>query len=85
MVKVTALEARTRFGDMLERVARGKEVVITRHGKPVARLIPEWAQPPREVRRSIRGLRDLQQRIRQRSKVKLSASEVRSAIEGGRA
>ena len=84
MAKVTAFEAKTRFGELLERVARGEEVVITRHDKPVARLIPEGAQRLDEVRRSVQGLRDLQQRIRRRSKAKLSSREVRSAIEEGR-
>lgn len=44
MAQVTAFEARTRFGELLERVAKGEEVVITRQEKPVARLIPEGAQ-----------------------------------------
>jgi prevent-host-death family protein len=84
MARVTAFEAKTRFGELLERVAKGEEVVITRHDKPVARLIPEGAQRLAEVRRSVQGLRDLQQRIRRRSKARLSPAEVRSAIEEGR-
>jgi prevent-host-death family protein len=35
MESVTALEAKTRFGQLLERVARGEEVIITRYDKPV--------------------------------------------------
>ena len=84
MAKVTAFEAKTRFGELLERVSKGEEVVITRHDKPVARLIPEGVQRLDEVRRSVQGLRDLQQRIRRRSKARLSDAEVRSAIEQGR-
>lgn len=84
MAKVSAFEAKTRFGELLERVAKGEEVVITRHDKPVARLIPEGATRLDDVRRSVRGLRDLQQQIRRRSKAKLSDREVRSAIEEGR-
>ena len=84
MAKVTAFEAKTRFGELLERVARGEEVVITRHDKPVARLIPEGGTRLDDVRRSVQGLRDLQQQIRRRSKGKLSDREVRSAIEEGR-
>lgn len=38
---VTAFQAKTRFGELLDRVARGEEVVITRHAKPVARIVPE--------------------------------------------
>lgn len=41
MATVTAFQARTRFGELLDRVARGEEIVITRHEKAVARLVPE--------------------------------------------
>ena len=84
MATVTAFEAKTRFGELLERVSKGEEVVITRHDKPVARLIPEGARRHDEVRRSVDGLRALQQRIRRRSKARLTAREVRAAIEAGR-
>jgi prevent-host-death family protein len=84
MATVTAFEAKTRFGELLDRVARGEEVVITRHDKAVARLIPEGAQRHDEVRRSVEGLRDLQQRIRRRSKATLTDREVRAAIDQGR-
>ncbi len=84
MSKVTAFEAKTRFGELLDRVAKGEEVVITRHDKPVARLIPEGATRLEDVRRSVQGLRDLQQQISRRSKAKLSDREVRSAINEGR-
>jgi prevent-host-death family protein len=84
MAKVTAFEAKTRFGELLERVAKGEEVVITRHDKPVARLIPEGATRLGDIRRSVQGLRDLQKQIRLRSKAKLTDREVRAAIEEGR-
>jgi prevent-host-death family protein len=84
MSKVTAFEAKTRFGELLERVSRGEEVVITRHDKVVARLVPEGPRRLDEVRRAVSGLRDLQSRIRRRSRAKLSDDEVRSAIEEGR-
>ena len=84
MAKVTAFEAKTRFGELLDRVAEGEEVVITRHDKPVARLIPEGVRPLDEVRRAVAGLRELQERIGRRSKAKLTARDVRAAIEEGR-
>ncbi|MSO36314.1 MAG: type II toxin-antitoxin system prevent-host-death family antitoxin [Acidobacteria bacterium] len=84
MTKVTAFEAKTRFGELLERVAKGEEVVITRHDKPVARLVPEGAQRVDDVRRAVTGLQELQQRIRQRSRAKVSDRDVRSAIDEGR-
>jgi prevent-host-death family protein len=84
MGKVTAFEAKTHFGDLLDRVEKGEEIVITRHDRPVARLVPEGAQRNDDVRRAVAGLRELQQQIRRRSKAKVSDKEVRSAIEEGR-
>jgi prevent-host-death family protein len=84
MARMTAFDAKTRFGELLDRVSKGEEVVITRHDKPVARLIPEGAQRLDEVRRAVAGLRELQQRIRQRSRAQLSGREARSAIDEGR-
>jgi prevent-host-death family protein len=81
---VSAFEAKTRFGELLDRVSKGEEVVITRHDKPVARLVPEGAHRMDDVRRAVAGLRELQQRIRRRSKAKLSNREARSAIDEGR-
>jgi prevent-host-death family protein len=83
---VSAFEAKTRFGELLERVTRGEEIVITRHDKAVARIVPEGAQRLEDVRRAVGGLRELQRRIALRSKGKVSLSnrEVRLAIEEGR-
>jgi prevent-host-death family protein len=38
--EVGAFEAKNALGSLLDRVERGEEIVITRHGKPVARLVP---------------------------------------------
>jgi prevent-host-death family protein len=84
MAKISAFEAKTRFAELLDRVSQGEEIVITRHNKPVARLVSECAQPSGDVRRAVAGLRELQQRIHRRSEVKPSKQEVRSAIAEGR-
>lgn len=39
MITVGAFEAKTKLSELLDRVERGEEIEITRHGKPVARLI----------------------------------------------
>lgn len=39
MIEIGAFEAKTRLSMLLERVAAGEEVIITKHGKPVARLV----------------------------------------------
>jgi prevent-host-death family protein len=87
MTRVSAFEAKTRFGELLERVAAGEEIVITRHDKPVARVIPEGRPRRDQVEGAIAGLRDLQQRIRGRHRgrrARLSDREARAAIEKGR-
>ena len=40
MDTVGAFDAKTNFSALLERVERGEQIVITRRGKPVARLMP---------------------------------------------
>lgn len=37
---IGADEAKTHFPALLERVARGEQFTITKHGRPVARLVP---------------------------------------------
>jgi prevent-host-death family protein len=38
--EVGAFEAKNTLGTLLDRVEGGEEIVITRYGKPVARLVP---------------------------------------------
>ncbi|HET9743708.1 MAG TPA: type II toxin-antitoxin system prevent-host-death family antitoxin [Terriglobales bacterium] len=45
--EVGAFEAKNTLGTLLDRVEEGEEIVITRHGRPVARLIPNTGQPDR--------------------------------------
>ena len=86
MSKMTAFEAKTRFGELLQRVESGEEIVITRHDRPVARVVREGAPNLDSVKRSVEGLRQLQQRIRKRGRGRstLSSAEVRDAIGHGR-
>ncbi|MGZ8920159.1 MAG: type II toxin-antitoxin system Phd/YefM family antitoxin [Limisphaerales bacterium] len=86
MSTVTALEAKTRLGELLNRVEQGEEVVITRHDKPVARLVPEGGRSLAGIRRGVDELRHLRESIRRRTKgrTQLSSQEVRDAIEAGR-
>lgn len=83
---MSAFEAKTRFGELLQRVERGEEVVITRHDRPVARVVREGSPDLASVKRSVEGLRQLQQRIRKRGRGRsaLSAAEVRAAVGHGR-
>ena len=59
---VGAFEANNTLGALLDRVERGEEIVITRHGKPVARLAPWDTTVDRE------GARAALDRIRARAR-----------------
>lgn len=86
MESVTALEAKTRFGQLLERVAQGEEVIITRHDKPVARLVREGRRNRETVRAAVAGIFALRQQISQGKpgKPAVSAAEVKAWIAEGR-
>jgi prevent-host-death family protein len=85
MTTISAFEAKTRFGDLLERVCRGEEIVITRHEKPVARLIPEGRPALSEIRDAVDELKNLRVEIgRRRESQPLPDKEIRQAIQKGR-
>ena len=41
MKQIQASQAKAQFAELLDQVERGETVVITRHGKPIARLVRE--------------------------------------------
>jgi prevent-host-death family protein len=61
MTEIGAFEAKNTLGRLLDRVENGEEIVITRHGKPVARLVPNTSGVDREQ------VRAAGQRIRARA------------------
>ena len=38
-MKIGAFDAKAQFSSLLERAQHGEEIVITKHGRPVARLV----------------------------------------------
>ncbi|MFN7229826.1 MAG: type II toxin-antitoxin system Phd/YefM family antitoxin [Synechococcaceae cyanobacterium] len=42
---VNVQEAKTHFSDLLARVAAGESIVLARHGKPIAQLVPLDPRP----------------------------------------
>ena len=40
MLTIGAFEAKNTLGSLLDRVQTGEEIIISRHGKAVARLVP---------------------------------------------
>jgi prevent-host-death family protein len=90
MDPVSVLEARNRLSALLDQVERGHEVVITRRGKAVARLIPAElpaelpaAEPPDPPRAAAAALRALRAGIAARG-VRFDAAELRALRDEGR-
>jgi prevent-host-death family protein len=78
MITVGAYEAKTHLSSLLERVAKGESITITRHGQPVAVMQPvaEKTLPP--VDSVVAKLREFRRGNR------LDGLELRELIEDGR-
>ena len=59
MASVGAFEAKNKLSALLDRAEKGEEIVITRHGKEVARLVPPRPQyDPERARAAARRIRE---------------------------
>jgi prevent-host-death family protein len=54
-----AFEAKTHLAALLQRVARGESFTITRHGAPVAQLVPVPKHDPKRINAAIQRLKEL--------------------------
>jgi prevent-host-death family protein len=57
MATVGAYEAKTHLPELLKRVENGESITITRHGHPVAQLVPPGAAPARDARQVIHDIK----------------------------
>lgn len=79
MREVGAFEAKTKFSELLDAVASGQEIIITRHGKEAGRLVPPRSAFRRE------DARTAALRIREMSKgVKLGGIKIKELVNEGR-
>ncbi len=74
-----ASEAKTHFLRILDDVERGESVIITRHGKPVARVSPPIQLDQERMKRAVESILA----IRKRTKP-VSFAEILSARDEGR-
>lgn len=61
---VGAFEAKTHLSELLERVRGGERITITKHGVPVAVLVPAEQEQRRRTREAIESLDELRARTR---------------------
>jgi len=78
MEAVGAYEAKTHLPNLLVRVARGETITITKHGVPVAMLVPVGAPRHRDLKAVIAEIKRL------RKGMKLRGVTIRQLIEEGR-
>jgi prevent-host-death family protein len=62
MREVQASEAKTHLPQLLDDVEHGETIIITRHGRSIARLVPEADRRQAEVDRAINGILSLQRK-----------------------
>lgn len=65
MTSVPLVEAKAKLSELLDRVASGEEIVITRHGRPVAQL--SGVARPKEPVRALAEFRAKMPRLRKPS------------------
>lgn len=84
MKHVGIFEAKTHFSSLVDEVAGGGEVVITRHGAPVAKLVTYAPKPDPEIvakrRQALLDLREMAQKRKTRTSLKM----IKSWINEGR-
>ena len=62
-MNIAVFEAKSKLSALLDRACSGEEVVITRHGTPIARLVPMNAPTVPDRARAVRAVRALNKRL----------------------
>ncbi len=78
MHTVGAYEAKTHLPEILEKVARGENYIITKHGMPVAQIIPAPALGKTDTKLTIQSLKEFSKGK------KLGKANLKSMIREGR-
>lgn len=79
MREVGAFEAKSKLGTLLDCVERGEEILITRRGRAVARLVP--AEPGFDRSRAQRAVDGI---LRTRRGVTLGGNSIKELVNEGR-
>jgi prevent-host-death family protein len=67
MQNIRSSEAKARLAELLDKVEHGETIVITRHGRAIARLVPEADRRQAEIDRAIESIRTLRKRTKKTS------------------
>ncbi|MBW1915574.1 MAG: type II toxin-antitoxin system prevent-host-death family antitoxin [Deltaproteobacteria bacterium] len=78
MERIGTHEAKTRLSELLAKVRKGQEFLITNRGEPVAKLLPASKPDQSQIRLAIKEIREIQSRNR------LDGLKIRDMIDEGR-
>ncbi len=78
MQQVGAYEAKTRLSQLIDEAAQGEEIIITKHGVPVAALVPVAGPRQMDPPAAIAAIKDFRRGRR------LAGLSLRELIEEGR-
>ena len=78
MREIQASEAKTHLPQLLDEVEHGETIVITRHGRPIARLVPEAECRQAEIDQALAEIKEIRKRTR-----RVTLDEILSSIHEG--
>ena len=64
MKQIQSSVAKAQFAELLDQVERGETVVITRHGKPIARLVPDEEARRQRFDRAVETMNELRKQTK---------------------
>ena len=76
---IQASEAKTHLPQLLDEVERGETIIITRHGRAIARILPEARRRQQEIDEAIADIKELG-----KESGKATVEEILSLIREGR-
>ena len=79
MREIQASEAKTHLPQLLDDVERGETLIITRHGRRIARSVPDVDRRQEEIDKALAGIRELRKRTG-----RITLKELLSARDEGR-
>jgi prevent-host-death family protein len=79
MREIQASEAKTHLPRLLDEVERGETLIITRHGRAIARIVPEVDRQQAKIDEAMDAIRNLRRRTG-----RIKVDELLSARDEGR-
>ena len=79
MREIQASEAKTHLPQLLDDVERGETLIIKRHGRRIARIVPDVDRRQEEIDKALAGIQELRKRTG-----RITLKELLSARDEGR-